>query len=157
MILNIQQKEYNISITEKDQPDLFQIEEFYQKGNGNFWVALYENKVVGTVSLLDIGNGEVALRKMFVAKEYRGSAFKISHLLLQTAIQWAKDHFIKAIYLGTTSHFLAGHRFYEKNGFVEVNQGDLPENFLVMKVDTKFYKYEVNEGQFLKKFNSFGS
>ena len=39
LILHIQQQEYNIQITKDDQPDLFTIEEFYQTGNGNFWVA----------------------------------------------------------------------------------------------------------------------
>jgi len=56
LILHIQQLEYNIAITKNDQPDLFEIEEFYQKENGNFWIALYDNKMVGTISLLDIGN-----------------------------------------------------------------------------------------------------
>src|SRR5690625_7974806 len=63
LILQIQQQEYNISITKDDQPDLFTVEKYYQTGNGNFWVALYDKKVVGTISLLDIGNNQVALRK----------------------------------------------------------------------------------------------
>ncbi len=37
---------------------------FDQTGKGNFWVALYDDKVVGTISFLDIGNHQVALRKM---------------------------------------------------------------------------------------------
>ncbi len=73
LILQIQQEEYNIAIPKYDQPDLVTIEEYYQTGNGNFWVALYDVNVVGTISLLDIGNNQVALRKMFVNKEYRGA------------------------------------------------------------------------------------
>ncbi|PGM59517.1 GNAT family N-acetyltransferase [Bacillus sp. AFS053548] len=143
LILDIQQQEYNIKITKDDQPDLFTIEEFYQNGNGNFWVALYGDKVVGTISLLDIGNQEVALRKMFVDKEYRGAKYKTASLLLNNAIKWAKEMSIKAIYLGTTPQFLAAHRFYEKNGFTSIEVTDLPEKFPVMKVDKKFYKYLV--------------
>ncbi|ODG93401.1 MULTISPECIES: GNAT family N-acetyltransferase [Bacillaceae] len=143
LILAIQQQEYNIKITKDDQPDLFTIEEFYQNGNGNFWVALYGDKVVGTISLLDIGNQEVALRKMFVDKEYRGAKYKTASLLLNNAIKWAKEKSIKAIYLGTTPQFLAAHRFYEKNGFKSVEVTDLPEKFPVMKVDKIFYKYSV--------------
>lgn len=141
LILQIQQQEYNIAITKDDQPDLFTIEEVYQTGNGNFWVALYDRKVVGTISLLDIGNNQVALRKMFVNKEYRGSTYKTASLLLDTAIKWAKERPIKAIFLGTTPQFLAAHRFYEKNGFISIGSSDLPENFPVLKVDKKFYKY----------------
>lgn len=141
LILHIQQKEYNIRITKEDQPDLFTIEEFYQTGNGNFWVAICDDKVVGTISLLDIGNNQVALRKMFVSKEYRGATYKTASLLLDTAIKWAKERPIKTVFLGTTPQFLAAHRFYEKNGFISIGQDDLPENFPVLQVDKKFYKY----------------
>ena len=143
LILQIQQQEYNISITKDDQPDLFTIEEYYQTGNGNFWVALYDENVVGTISLLDIGNNQVALRKMFVNKEYRGATYKTASLLLDTAIKWAKERPIKAVFLGTTPQFLAAHRFYEKNGFISIGLNDLPENFPVLQVDKKFYKYAL--------------
>lgn len=63
LIVHIQQKEYNVSITKEEQPDLFEIGTFYQRNHGNFWVATYDDKVVGTVALLDIENHQVALRK----------------------------------------------------------------------------------------------
>ena len=68
LIVHIQQKEYNVPITKEEQPDLLEIETFYQRNHGNFWVAIYDGKVVGTVALLDIGNHQVALRKMFVKR-----------------------------------------------------------------------------------------
>jgi RimJ/RimL family protein N-acetyltransferase len=144
LILQIQQQEFQIPISKEDQPDLFTIESFYQTGNGNFWIALYQDKVVGTISLLDIGNNEVALRKMFVHKEYRGQTYKTASLLLEKALKWAQEKSLKAIYLGTTPQFLAAHRFYEKNGFVEINHTMLPQSFPVLKVDKKFYTYTVN-------------
>ncbi|MEK5185005.1 GNAT family N-acetyltransferase [Solibacillus sp. FSL W7-1324] len=143
LILHIQQQEYNIPITKNDQPDLFKVKEFYQTGNGNFWVAIYNDKVVGTISLLDIGNNQVALRKMFVDKNYRGATFKTASLLLNTAIEWAKEHSVKVIYLGTTPQFLAAHRFYEKNGFTRIDPTELPESFPVLQVDKLFYQYFV--------------
>ncbi|PGS56821.1 GNAT family N-acetyltransferase [Bacillus sp. AFS041924] len=144
LILGIQQQEYNIQITKDDQPDLFKIEEFYQSGKGNFWVALYGDKVVGTISFLDIGNKELALRKMFVDKEFRGAKYNTASLLLKNALKWAKEKSIKTVYLGTTPQFLAAHRFYEKNGFKSVAITDLPESFPVLQVDKKFYKYSVD-------------
>lgn len=143
LIVNIQQKEFGIAITAKDQPDLSSIKEFYQKGKGNFWVALLDKKPVGTISLLDIGGDQAALRKMFVDKNYRGPAYRVAFNLLDTLLTWAKLKRIKDIYLGTTSKFLAAHRFYEKNGFCEITTGSLPNAFPVMKVDTKFYKFET--------------
>ncbi len=143
LILHIQQQEYHIPITEKDQPDLFETESFYQQGNGNFWVALCNEKVVGTVALVDIGSNQVALRKMFVAKPYRGATFKTAQRLLHTAIEWAKEQEVEGIYLGTTLQFKAAHRFYEKNGFQSIAEEKLPANFPVMNVDKKFYTYKL--------------
>ena len=70
LIVHIQQKEYNVSITKEEQPDLLEIETFYQKDHGNFWVAIYDGKVVGTVALLDIENHQVALRKISYKKSF---------------------------------------------------------------------------------------
>ena len=72
VILPIQQLEFGIPITFEVQSDLSDITGFYQWGNGNFWVVVANGKVVGTIGLLDIGNHEAALRKMFVAAAYRG-------------------------------------------------------------------------------------
>ena len=143
LILDIQQNEFEISITRADQPDLSDIANFYQSGKGNFWVALYNRQVIGTISLIDIGNHQGALRKMFVKAAFRGNRFHTAALLLQQLITWARECEIHDIYLGTTEKFLAAHRFYEKNGFGQINQTTLPEIFPIMKVDTKFYKLKV--------------
>lgn len=141
LIVTIQRQEFNIPITLADQPDLRQIEKFYQNGNGNFWVATIENKVIGTISLVDIGNQQVALRKMFVQENYRGKVFGIGQALLNTVFEWAKEKQLTGIFLGTTEKYLAAHRFYEKNGFTEIKKTVLPPAFPVMEVDDKFYQY----------------
>ena len=141
LIVSIQQKEFNIPITAEDQPDLRDIPNYYQKNHGNFWVALHNESVVGTISLLDIGNDQSALRKMFVHQHYRGPEKGTARSLLKTLLDWAKSCRLREIYLGTTPFFLAAHRFYEKNGFIEILKKDLPKAFPLMEVDTKFYKY----------------
>jgi len=55
LIVGIQRGEFGIEITVEQQPDLRQIPTFYQVRGGNFWVALSAGRVVGTISLLDIG------------------------------------------------------------------------------------------------------
>ena len=145
LVLSIQQQEFNIPITLEDQPDLQDIEAFFQYGNGNFWVATIDDNVIGTISLVDIGNQQVALRKMFVQENYRGKAFGIGQALLNTVFEWAKEKRLAAIFLGTTEKYLAAHRFYEKNGFIEIEKVDLPKSFPVMQEDTKFYKYTTGE------------
>lgn len=144
LIVTIQQTEFEIAITAEDQPDLCNIRDFYQKNTGNFWVALFNNKVIGTISLLDIGNGRAALRKMFVDKAYRGERYQVASRLLDTLIKWAESKKIKEVYLGTTSKFLAAHRFYEKSGFWKIDKSALPGTFPVMKVDTRFYKFKLS-------------
>jgi N-acetylglutamate synthase-like GNAT family acetyltransferase len=143
LIVSIQQREFNIPITADDQPDLRNIPNYYQKNRGNFWVAFHNEDVVGTISLLDIGNGQSALRKMFVHQNYRGSETGTARNLLKTLLDWATSKRLREIYLGTTPQFLAAHRFYEKNGFTEISKKDLPKTFPIMEVDTKFYKFEL--------------
>ncbi|WP_373446971.1 GNAT family N-acetyltransferase [Saccharibacillus sp. O23] len=143
MILHIQQNEYGIPITLEQQPDLMDIETFYRQGSGNFWTAIAEGEVVGTIALLDIGQGRSALRKMFVKKEFRGGGLSVSRRLLDTAFAWAKERGVSEIWLGTTPAFKAAHRFYEKNGFAEVSKAELPSGFPVMEVDKKFYRKTV--------------
>jgi N-acetylglutamate synthase-like GNAT family acetyltransferase len=139
LILGIQHDEFGIQISAEQQPDLGQIPTFYQVRNGNFWVALRGADVVGTISLLDIGSGQGALRKMFVHPKFRSSQVGTAKRLLDTLIGWSVAHSLRDIFLGTTSSFLAAHRFYEKNGFCEIAKSALPASFPIMEVDTKFY------------------
>lgn len=139
LILGIQTKEFNVPVTLQDQPDLENIPSFYQRHNGNFWVAVLGQKVIGTVAIIDIGNSQCALRKMFVEKAYRGKDKGIAQQLLNTVFDWCKLKNIQEIYLGTVSILHAAQRFYEKNGFHEIQKHKLPKNFPIMTVDTKFY------------------
>jgi hypothetical protein len=73
LIVPIQREEFGIAITYDDQPDLKDIPGFYGRGNGAFWVALSPaSQVVGSIALVDIGNRQTVLRKMFVHRDWRG-------------------------------------------------------------------------------------
>ena len=145
LILTIQQKEFNIPIDLAAQPDLKQIKQFYQNGSGNFWIASVDNNIAGTIALLDIGNQQVALRKIFVKADYRGKEFGVGQALLNTVFEWAKEKKLTDIYLGTAEILIAAHHFYEKNGFIEIEKTALPAAFPIMQVDTKFYQYTTGE------------
>jgi N-acetylglutamate synthase-like GNAT family acetyltransferase len=144
LIVEIQRTEFGIPITAEDQPDLRQIERFYQTGDGNFWVALSGGDVVGTIALLDIGSSQAALRKMFVDRRFRGGEAGTAQRLLDTLVEWSVARSIRDIFLGTTSVFVAAHRFYEKNGFTEIPRSELPPSFPLMQVDTKFYRIALD-------------
>ena len=143
LILSIQNAEFGIPITLELQPDLNEIPNFYQTNNGNFWIAKIDDQIIGTISLLDIGNRQGALRKMFVRKDYRGKEFGVGQKLLTTLLEWSRHKGITEIFLGTTDKFIAAQRFYEKNGFKEIQKKELPETFPVMEVDIKFYRLSV--------------
>ncbi len=143
LIISIQRDEFSIPITLEEQPDLFDVDNFYRHGRGDFWVALDGSAVVGTIALKDIGANHGALRKMFVHRDYRGAEKGVAAGLLKRLLDQAKERGFKHVYLGTTSAFKAAHRFYEKNGFTEISERDLPLMFPRMKQDTKFYRIEL--------------
>lgn len=143
LIVSIQRDEFGIDIDLPRQPDLNDILGFYQNGVGNFWVAKSEGKAIGTIALLDIGNSQAALRKMFVDRNFRGKEFKVGQRLLDTLIDHARETKIREIYLGTTAKFVGAQRFYEKNNFTEIDKRSLPEKFPIMSVDVKFYQRTV--------------
>ena len=145
LIVPIQQQEFGIDITANQQPDLADISQFYQQGKGNFWVALDHGKVVGSISLKDIGDADVALRKMFVQEAYRGKEKGVAKKLLEKALNWCEEKKVRTVYLGTTPFFKAAHRFYEKSGFAEIAKESLPKSFPLMHVDTRFYKIDFEE------------
>lgn len=143
LISGIQRGEFALSITPQDQPDLMDIDGFYRPGVGEFWVAEaagFEGTVVGCIALLDIGNSQAALRKMFVDADWRGAERGVARALLSTLLEHARSSGVAEIFLGTTTRFLAAHRFYEKHGFSRIEKGDLPPAFPVMAVDSVFYR-----------------
>lgn len=144
LVLPIQQHEFGVAITREEQPDLLNIKDTFQSNNGNFWVAISNDKVVGTIGLVDIGERAGALKKMFVHKNFRGKEHGVSKLLIDAAKQWCTEKGIRTIFLGTVSQMLAAHRFYEKNGFIEITIPQLPESFPLVHVDTKFYRCDLN-------------
>lgn len=144
LVLPIQQIEFGVKITLEEQPDLMDITGTFQCGNGNFWVAMDGDNVVGTIGVVDIGNQQVALKKLFVSNSHRGKEKGIAQALMNTAVEWCQAKAIKQIYLGTTALMLAAHRFYEKNGFTERSSEDLPPSFPIVSVDTKFYSRDIS-------------
>lgn len=143
LVLPIQQAEFGVQITRDDQPDLVNIRSSFMRGTGNFWVAVCADKVVGSIGVFDIGQRQVALKKMFVHRDFRGKEHQIGASLMQTAKQWCRLQRVGQIFLGTTSQMKAAQRFYEKNGFVEVQTTQLPASFPIVHVDTKFYRCDI--------------
>ena len=146
LILHIHRTEFDMAVALDEEPDLLDIPRFYQKGIGNFWIALRNSEVIGTIALMDIGQGFGALRKMFVNEKFRGKGHRIAQRLLEVLWIWAEQNKMNAIFLGTTENVAAEHRFYEKNGFERIEKDKLPLGFPLLRIDKVFYVYEIEGG-----------
>lgn len=139
LIERIQVEEFNISIEEAQRKELQSISHSFQKNKGNYWIALLDGKVIGTIAVIDIGHSSFELRDVFLDKKYRSQKTEFAKKLLNTVFDWAKEHEVDTIYLGTTLAFKAAHRFYEKHGFREISREDMPSYCQPMDCDEKFY------------------
>ena len=145
LILHIQQIEFQVPINLADQPDLLQIPKVYLQNGGNFWVAVVDGEVVGTIALIDCGHGIGCIRKMFVHADWRGKGRGLARQLLETLETRALNHGINTLYLGTVERLQAAIHFYLRNGFIAVAPESLPVSFPRMPVDTHFFR-KVLEG-----------
>ncbi len=142
LILPIQQQEFGVPVTRADQSDLEQADAFYV-APGGLWCARDNGRIIGTIALKAFGEGQGALRKMFVAADYRGKEHGVAAGLLAHLVDQARQAGIRQIYLGTVGLLQAALRFYEKNGFVRIEADGLPEGFPRMPVDHIFYRLDV--------------
>jgi len=140
LVLKIQREEFGIPVTYEVQPDLQDIPGFFRKGVGEFWLAVAGGTPIGTIGLLDIGEGRGVLRKMFVAAEWRGAAKGVGQALLDALLAHAGRQGVREILLGTIDKFTAAQRFYRRNGFEEIAETALPASFPRMHVDTQFFR-----------------
>lgn len=140
LIIPIQQLEFKVPTNLAAQPDLLDIDGYYRQSGGGFWGALDgQRQVVGTIALVLFQKDAGAIRKMFVKKEFRGKEYGVARRLLEILIGHCRQTGIKDLYLGTVEAMKAAHRFYEKNGFTQVDKQDLPASFPLMAVDNMFY------------------
>lgn len=89
----------------------------YKSDGGNFWIAINEkNDIIGTIGLKNKGNAIGELKSMYVYKHYRGDG--IAQDLLNTLIKFAGKY--EKVVLDTYKKFERAIKFYEKNGFINV-------------------------------------
>lgn len=139
------EKEFPVPIT---GPQYTKIYEVYKFPDHKFWVALHGDKVVGTIGLTLFSNGVAILKRMMVAKDYRGkdsivNGFNTAALLLNESLNWAKEKGFKQVSLGTMDQFKAAQSFYVKNGFREIKKEGLPAEYTSNPIDTLFYSKDI--------------
>ncbi len=98
--------------------DVADVEQHYMQ-NGCFW-CLFDNEIlIGTVAvrIIDIDNKVIELKRMFVLPEYQGKGY--GRLLLEYAIDYAREQKYNKICLDTRKQFSAAHHLYRSTGFQE--------------------------------------
>ncbi|MEK3786541.1 GNAT family N-acetyltransferase [Paenibacillus sp. FSL K6-1230] len=127
LILHVQNVEYEVGISLKEQPDILDIHSNYIKDGGNFWIALNDNgEVVGSIGLQKKNKEVAVLKKFFVYKDYRGKEFGTGKKLYEALLDFAKKQGFSKIILDTPSKATRSHGFYKKVGFKEIDKEDLP-------------------------------
>lgn len=129
----------------RERPDLNTIKETYQNNGGNFWVAISENNIIGTIGLRDQGCKRASMHRFCVAESFRGKEKGVSGKLFSTLLEFAKKKGFKKIYLGTMPDAIAAIKFYERNGFkrLEILPRDIAK-YPSLAYDEVFYELNLN-------------
>ena len=143
LILYLQNFENRVDLSLEEQPDMNDINSYYLKDGGGFWLALDdENNLIGTIGLMKKDNNCGILKKFFVLPKYRGKELGISNELFKNLIGYAKQCRIKKIVLDSPFACQRAHVFYKKAGFKHIEKEELPikydypdrNSYLFMKI-----------------------
>lgn len=141
LILGIQNGENHIGLTLEEQPDLKAIKASYSDKGGEFWTALDDDRLIGTIGLMMKNNGYAVLKKFFVHKDYRSQ--KIGLKLYLTLLDFAKSHGVEHIFLDTPAAAKQSHVFYEKAGFRKIGISELPVDYSFPDRDSAIYILDI--------------
>lgn len=130
-------------VSVEDQPELLCIREKYIDNGGCFWVAKENGKVVGTIGLMNKGNGLCILKKFFVYKPYRGNPHHLGQQLYTVFLDFAKVHGFSKIILDTPKNTDRAHSFYEKSGFKKIEKKELPIKYDYPYDDSHFFYLDL--------------
>jgi N-acetylglutamate synthase-like GNAT family acetyltransferase len=142
-VLGIQNGEFGLGFKEDEQLDLTDTTEFYK--GGGFWISELNGEIVGCIGLQKLDKNIGILRKMFVKNELRGSSLKIAQNLFEKLKLEAEKIGFKSILLDTPSVAKASHRFYEKNGFLELDRSQIPAEYKFPDRNSKIFELKMME------------
>jgi GNAT superfamily N-acetyltransferase len=101
LVLGIQNDEFHLGLSICDQRDLEDIEAYYLKGGGTFFVAEEPaGRIVGSIGLLRLRDDLGVMKKFFVAAGHRGREHGVARALYDRFIAFAQREGIRQIVLG---------------------------------------------------------
>ena len=104
----------------KLREDLLNIEDYFFKNNGYFWLALNdEDRVIGCIGLLPQSEDSAVIKHLFVMPEIKRNG--IGTKLLLTLENYAKEKKIKelTLHLGNIKYYYESRYFYKSKGYIE--------------------------------------
>lgn len=139
LVLHFQNDGTRPLVTVNDQPDLLNIKESYMNAGGDFWIAVDNDKLIGSIGIMPYSNEIAVLKKFFVYEEYQGEPFHLGRKLYASLLSFAKDKGFTTILLDTPHNTVRAHKFYEKAGFKKVDESELPLKFSHPYKDCDFF------------------
>lgn len=104
----------------KKREDILNIEDYYFNNNGSFWLALYNDKIIGSIALENRGNIGI-LKRFYVDKEYQGLGIGTSlYNILETYVKNKTN--INTLYLACAKILNNAHKFYTKNNWIQIQK-----------------------------------
>lgn len=96
-----------------------EISKIYSEPKGKIYLAIVENEPAGCMAFHQMENkSNCEIKRLFVRPKFRG--LSIGKILMQKAIEDAKNLGYKEIYLDTLSTLKSACRLYEKLGFEQI-------------------------------------
>lgn len=143
LIFNIWLNEYGFDVKPSDFPDLVDIEKYYTRKDGVFFVALEQTEVVGTIALDRLSSDVYVLKRMFVKKAYRRQG--VAQQLLDHLLAFIPRSSEARLFLSTKQdQALAAKAFYLKNAFEVVDRTRLPAGFPFFYEDDLFMLKKIS-------------
>ncbi len=123
--LNYEWIEEYFSVEAHDREMLDAPEEYIINRGGQIFFAEIDDKIVGTVALIAVGDDSFELAKMAVDKNYRG--FRIGEALMSACVEFSAKKGIKKIFLLSHTKLVPAINLYRKFGFEEIPlDSDIP-------------------------------
>lgn len=102
---------------------------FHEADYEKILVAVFENKVIGTMAYKKINNEIAELKRVYIYPNYRGQG--ISKKLYNAILDIIKENKYKKILVETWEQFESGRKFYEKNNFILQNVQGKVHNYIL--------------------------
>ncbi|MDE6706962.1 MAG: GNAT family N-acetyltransferase [Oscillospiraceae bacterium] len=143
IVLHFQNDGTRPLVSVDDQIDLLDIVGEYINKGGNFWIAKYSETLIGTIGIMPYSSEIAVLKKFFVYEKFQGEPNHVGQKLYNVLLDFVKEKGYKTILLDTPYNTTRAHKFYNKAGFIKINEADLPIKFSHPYKECNFFLLEL--------------